>query len=89
MLTLRECLDFCGLSEEEVQVIAEHEGVPEIAAAAIGSAFLESDQGIDQIKRLLTTEIRTANRNGLSTKAKRLENFLDEFEAPRKQRTKD
>jgi hypothetical protein len=77
MLTLRECLDFSGLSEEEIQVIAEHEGLPEIAAAAMGSALLDSEEAIGEIKRLLRTELRSANRHGRSTKAGRLQTMLD------------
>ena len=32
MITLEDCLAFCGLTEEEVLAIAEHEHMPEIAA---------------------------------------------------------
>jgi hypothetical protein len=34
MITLEDCVTFCGLTEEEVLAIAEHEHMPEIAAAA-------------------------------------------------------
>jgi hypothetical protein len=34
MITLEDCVALCGLTEEEVLVIAEHEHMPEIAAAA-------------------------------------------------------
>ena len=36
MITLEDCTALCGLKEEEVRAIAEHEHVPDIAAAAIG-----------------------------------------------------
>jgi hypothetical protein len=36
MITLEDCIALCGLSEQEVQAIAEHEHIPEIAAAAMG-----------------------------------------------------
>jgi hypothetical protein len=35
MITLGDCVALCGLTEEEVLAIAEHEHVPEIAAAAL------------------------------------------------------
>ena len=35
MITLEDCMAFCGLTEEEVLAIAEHEHMPEIAAAAL------------------------------------------------------
>jgi hypothetical protein len=34
MLTLEDCVAFCGLTEEEVLAVAEHEHMPEIAATA-------------------------------------------------------
>jgi hypothetical protein len=35
MIALADCLAMCGLSEDEVLSIAEHEHIPEIAAAAL------------------------------------------------------
>ena len=35
MVTLEDCIAFCGLTEAEVLAIAEHEHVPEVAAAAL------------------------------------------------------
>jgi hypothetical protein len=37
MITLEDCVAFWGLTKEEVLAIAEHEHLPEIAAAALGS----------------------------------------------------
>ena len=39
MITLEDCIAFCGLTEEEVLAIAEHEHVPEMAASALASSF--------------------------------------------------
>ena len=35
MITLEDCIAFCGLTEEEVMALAEHEHVPEIVAAGL------------------------------------------------------
>lgn len=35
MITFGDCVAFCGLTEEKVLAIAEHEHMPEIAAAAL------------------------------------------------------
>jgi ATP dependent DNA ligase domain len=35
MITLEDCIGLCGLTEEEVLAIAEHEHLPEIAATAL------------------------------------------------------
>ena len=37
MITLEDCVAFCGLTEKEVLTIAEHEHMPEIAASQGGA----------------------------------------------------
>ena len=39
MITLEDCIAFCGLTEQEVLAIAEHEHIPEVAAAALADAM--------------------------------------------------
>ena len=45
MITLEDCIAFCGLTEAEVLAIAEHEHVPEIAAAALAETLLKQRRG--------------------------------------------
>ena len=40
MITLEDCIGLCGLTEEEVLAIAEHEHLPEIAATALAEYLL-------------------------------------------------
>ena len=35
MISLQDCIDLCGLTEEQVLAIAEHEHIPEIVAASL------------------------------------------------------
>ena len=44
MITLEDCIAFCGLTEEEVLAIAEYERLPEIAATALAEYLLSQDQ---------------------------------------------
>ena len=44
MITLNDCIALCGLKEEEILAIAEHEHLPEIAATALAS-FLCQQRG--------------------------------------------
>jgi len=37
MISLEDCIGMCGLDENEVAAISEHEHIPEIAAAALAS----------------------------------------------------
>jgi hypothetical protein len=45
MITLQDCIALCDLSEAEVLAIAEHEHIPEIAAAALGDYLLHQEHG--------------------------------------------
>jgi hypothetical protein len=81
MLTLKDCLDFCELTEDEIHAIAEHEQVPEIVAAELGSSLLQSGSGVQAIQRFIQDNIRNAESNGQAEKAKRLEKLLARFRA--------
>ena len=60
MITLADCLAMCGLSEDEVLAIAEHEHIPEIAAAALGQYLLNQAQGPGKIRDMIRDDIRSA-----------------------------
>src|SRR5262245_10183003 len=40
MISLEDCIGLCGLDENEVAAISEHEHIPEIAAAALANYLL-------------------------------------------------
>lgn len=60
MLTLEDCIAFSDLTQEEVLAIAEHEHMPEIAAAAYGEYLLNKEDGTRQICRMIIDDIRAA-----------------------------
>ncbi len=64
MITLADCIGLCGLSEAEVDAIAEHEHLPEIAAAALGEYLLSQAQGSDKVRDMIVDDIRQAERAG-------------------------
>jgi hypothetical protein len=45
MVTLEDCIGLCGLTEEEVLAVAEHEHLPQIAATAFAQYLLSRDHG--------------------------------------------
>ena len=51
MLSRRDIIDFCGLTEAEVRAIAKHEGVSDMSAASLGQNLKHAqpvnDDGID------------------------------------------
>lgn len=64
MLTLRDCLGLCDLTEEEVAVIAEYEHVPIIVALEEGNCLLCQDGGADRIAQMFTDVIERAETAG-------------------------
>lgn len=64
MITIHDCIALCGLSEEEVLAIAEHEHVPEILAAAMAEALLKQENGLEQIRQMIVDDVRAAHARG-------------------------
>jgi len=64
MLTLEDCLGLCGLSEEEVLAIAQHEHVPEMAALELGNYLCRTPGGELCVKAMIRDDIAEAGRAG-------------------------
>ena len=64
MLTLEDCLALCDLTEEEVLAIAEHEHIPEIAAAELGNYLVHAPGGEMCIKSIMRDDIASARGRG-------------------------
>ena len=60
MITLEDCIAMCDLDEAEVLAIAEHEHIPEIAAAALGQYLIHQEHGAQKIKEMLQDDIGAA-----------------------------
>jgi hypothetical protein len=60
VVTLEDCIAFCGLTEAEVLAIAEHEHIPEIAAAALAECLLAEPHGPERIGLMIREDIRAA-----------------------------
>ena len=64
MLTYEDCVGLCDLTEEEVEAIAEHEHIPEIVAAELGSYLVHSENGVPKIRRIILDDIEMAEKRG-------------------------
>jgi len=64
MLTLEDCIALCDLSEAEVLAIAEHEHIPEIAAAEFGNYLVQTSKGELCIKAMIKDDIAAAAARG-------------------------
>ena len=62
MISLEDCVALCGLSEEQVIAIAEHEHLPEIAATALAQYLLKRERGMEKIRDMIVDDIRQAQR---------------------------
>ena len=83
MITLEDCIALCGLSEAEVLAIAEHEHIPEIAAAALADYLLNQERGAEEIRDMLRDDIRAAlarnDRNHARELVMALRHFLSTY----------
>ena len=69
MLSIRDCLDYCDILEEDVALIAEHEQIPDVAAAQILCGMVQTPEGILVITRYLRDLEARTDRNGHILKA--------------------
>ena len=72
MISIEDCIALCGLTEVEVTAIAEHEHLPEVAAAVLGQYLLHQKHGPDQIRQMLVEDIRAAMKAGNAAHASAL-----------------
>jgi hypothetical protein len=79
MISLEDCIALCGLTRDEIDAIAEHEHVPEIAAAALAQYMLHHGQGARDIRAMIVDDIRVALRDGNKKHAAALFSALRHF----------
>ncbi|MBI1394723.1 MAG: hypothetical protein GC151_01995 [Betaproteobacteria bacterium] len=64
MLTIEDCIGLSELTEEEVQAIAEHEHLPQIVAAELGSYLVRTPEGELRISAMIRDDIDHATSVG-------------------------
>ena len=79
MITLEDCIAFCGLTEEEVLAIAEHEHVPEVVAAALAQYLLSREHGTENVRDMIVDDFRQAQHRGDREHALNLLHVLHHF----------
>lgn len=79
MLSIADCQGMCGLTEEELQVLAEHEHLQPIVAAELASELLKTPTGTLQIRSCIVETLeKSVARNDLAN-ARRVERILSGF----------
>lgn len=79
MLSLVDCIAFCGLTEEEVLAIAEHEHMSEIVAAGLASYLSHKDHGLDTVRDMIIDDIRSAEQRDDQAHVRELLHVLHHF----------
>ena len=79
MLTFEDCLHYCDLSEAEVDVVAEHEHLPEMVACELASCLMCSQEGQQTFMRFLEDDMQAALENQKVQKLAHLNDVKAQF----------
>jgi hypothetical protein len=63
MISLKDCLDYSDLTEEEVDVIAKHEHLPYPYAVELACGMTQSREGEALLRLLLKAAVRDARHD--------------------------
>ncbi|MCP8940113.1 hypothetical protein NK718_16420 [Alsobacter sp. SYSU M60028] len=79
MISKEDCIAFCGLTQEEVDAIAEHEHLGEIGAAALANYLMHIQHGPERVREMIVEDIRDALSHGRKAHAAELTMALRHF----------
>ena len=79
MISREDIVGLCGLTEEELDAVAEHEHAPDVAAAALAAYLLGSPGGALRIVEMIRDDIRDALARGDRAHAGELFSVLRRF----------
>ncbi|CAM5395023.1 hypothetical protein ACFQ4M_14675 [Thauera mechernichensis] len=81
MLSIRDCLDYCDVTDDEVALIAEHEDIPDVAAAQVVCGLVQTPEGVMVLTQFMVELIERANARGDVEKARRAAKVCERFMA--------
>ena len=79
MLTFEDCVALSGLTQAEVDAIAEHEHLPEMVAVELGNYLLCCENGELQVRSILADDLWQAEKRGDQAKIAELRKVLKYF----------
>jgi len=71
----------CGLTEEEVAILAEHEHLPMMVAAELGYTLLKTPKGVFTLRCYIAEALEHAKLAGNRDKVKHVDRVLTRFNA--------
>ena len=81
MLSLRDCLDFCDLTDEDVDLFAEHEHLPTEVAAHLACALVQTRAGVVLLDHYMDELLENAQNRGQTEKAEHVRHVSSRFKA--------
>lgn len=79
MITLEDCIGLSGLTEEEIMAIAEHDRMPETAAAALGHYLAQTQGGLQRVGAMIVDDVRAAQARADKDHVQELLHVLHHF----------
>jgi hypothetical protein len=79
MLTLEDCIALSDLTLEEIDAIAEHEHLPVILAAELGSCLAHCAHGRGLVRAMIREDIEAARARGDYRRSAELKLVLQHF----------
>ncbi|MBB4211186.1 hypothetical protein EV659_10345 [Rhodothalassium salexigens DSM 2132] len=79
MLTIEDCIALSTLTEAEIDAIAEHEHLPEIAAVELGAYLMQTRDGKARVKAMIVDDIHAAQAREQHAHAAKLKLCLKHF----------
>lgn len=79
MLTLEDCMDFSGLTPDQLDAVARHNHMPAVIAAEWAETVLDREGGVRLIEAALIEEVAAARAHGDARCAERYRQALLQF----------
>lgn len=79
MLTIQDCLDYCDLTDDEVDLFAEHEHIPREIASPLVCSLVQTDEGVELVCACLSDLVQNAMLSGELAQAQRVLHIYAEF----------
>lgn len=79
MLSMKECLDYCDLNDDEVCLVAHHEHLSYEMAAQLACCMVQNEAGACALRSMLREEIEAAAMTGRNEALQKAELALRHF----------
>jgi hypothetical protein len=79
MVTVEDCRGMSELTEEEVELIAAHEHLPDILAIGLGATLIHTEKGKAKLRHWIHDEIQAARQSGERLRVAKLKLVLQHF----------